>query len=471
VAARRASAGAADGVGLNAMLADLPFLPIAELARQLRAGETTSVVLVDACLANIDAQDGKLHAFVDVWRDAARRLARAADAEREAGFARGPLHGMPIAVKDLFHVAGRVTTAGSASRRDNVSSHTATCVQRLLDAGMIPLGKTHMVEFAYGTWGTNRPMGTPWNPWDLATHRVPGGSSSGSGVAVAAGMAPAALGTDTGGSVRIPAALCGLVGFKPTYGRIPLDGVVPLATSLDSVGPLARTVEDAQRLVAAMAGEPCDPAPPADRLDGVRITALAPDAFPDIVERVVAAAFARMVARLRERGAVVREERIPFDFPALGARNGRLIGIEGYAAHREVIDDAAADVDPGVRDRMLLARSATAAEYLDALARRREAMAAFDDWMRGRDALATPMLPITARAVDAVDETTYPLATWSRAVNYLGACAISVPAPWDGPLPVGLQLVGRAGHDDEVARIAAAAVDGDPLPRPPAPTP
>jgi aspartyl-tRNA(Asn)/glutamyl-tRNA(Gln) amidotransferase subunit A len=438
------------------MLADLPFHSLAELGRRLRAGETKSVAIVEACLANIDAQDAKLHAFVEVWRDDSLRLARAADLEREAGFDRGPLHGLPLAVKDLFHVAGRQTTAGSKSWLGRISTQTALCVGRLLAAGMIPLGKTHLVEFAYGTWGTNAPMGAPWNPWDRKVHRVAGGSSSGSAVAVAAGMAPAALGTDTGGSVRIPAALCALVGLKPTYGRIPLDGVVPLSPSLDSVGPLARTVDDAVLLVRAMAGDPlaADDAMPS--VAGARITALAAEQFPDFIEPDVVAAFEATLARLREQGATVSVERIPFDFAALGAKNGRIIGIEGYAAHREIVDDERADVDPGVRQRMLLGKSASAVEYLAALGQRQAAMGEFAQWMRGRDALVTPMLPITARPVAEVDETTYPLATWSRAVNYLGACAISIPVARSAAgLPIGLQFVGRSGADDALCRMAA----------------
>lgn len=444
------------------MLADLPFQTLADLAAALRAGATTSVALVESCLANIDAQDGKLHAFVEVWRDDALALARAADLERAAGFAHGPLHGLPIALKDLFDVAGRQTTAGSKSRIGTIADATAPCVERLLAAGMIPLGKTHLVEFAYGTWGTNAPMGAPWNPWDLAVHRVAGGSSSGSAVAVAAGMAPAALGTDTGGSVRIPAALCGLVGFKPTYGRIPLDGIVPLAASLDSIGPLVRSVDDARLLVAAMAGEPFVPLPGTTSLAGVRITALARAQFPDFVEADVAAAFDATVARLRALGADVDRRDIPFDFAALGTRNGRLIGMEGYAAHRAIVDDAAAEVDPGVRARMLLAKSATACEYLEALAARRVAMREFAAWMRDREALLTPMLPITARPLADVDETAYPLATWSRAVNYLGACAVSVPCGLSAAgLPIGMQIVARAGGDDVACRIAAGLQRGE----------
>ncbi|MEO6566335.1 MAG: amidase, partial [Casimicrobiaceae bacterium] len=208
---------------------DLPFQSLAHLSGMLARGELSSRALVDACLANITASDAQLHAFVEVYGDDARALADAADRTRAAGFARGPLFGLPIALKDLLEIDGRQTKAGSKSWLGRKSNHTATVVTRLLDAGMIPLGKTHMVEFAFGGWGRNEPMGAPWNPWDLDTHRVAGGSSSGSAVAVAAGMVPAAIGSDTGGSIRIPAALCGLVGLKPTFGLISLHGAVPLS--------------------------------------------------------------------------------------------------------------------------------------------------------------------------------------------------------------------------------------------------
>ncbi len=243
------------------MIIDLPFHSLAELSRRLAAGQTSSQEIVAACLSRIDALDGKLHAFVDVYRDDALKLARDADTELREGRLRGPLHGLPIALKDLLHLQGRQTTAGSKSWRGRMSDHTATAVERLLAAGMIPLGKTHMVEFAFGGWGRNQPMGAPWNPWDMTTHRVAGGSSSGSAVAVAAGLAPAAIGSDTGGSIRIPAALCGLTGLKTTYGLVSLHGAVPLSTTLDSIGPLTHTVDDAALLTAAMAGpDPRDPA-------------------------------------------------------------------------------------------------------------------------------------------------------------------------------------------------------------------
>src|SRR5450432_4399920 len=273
---------------------DLASTPLGELSQRLAAGETSSREIVEACLARTDSLDDRLHAYVEVYRDEAIALAQAADLQRKAGFARGPLHGLPIALKDLLHIEGRATTAGSKSWRGRIATETATVVMRLLAAGMIPLGKTHMVEFAFGGWGRNEPMGAPWNPWDTHTQRVAGGSSSGSAVAVAAGLAPAAIGSDTGGSIRIPAALCGLTGLKPTYGTISLAGVVPLATTLDTLGPLTHTVDDAALLTAAMAGPDARDASTfqAPRVDfaaalagdpdirGMRITALEIGQFP-----------------------------------------------------------------------------------------------------------------------------------------------------------------------------------------------
>ncbi len=450
---------------------DLPFLSLSELARLLAARRTSSVEIVGACLARIAARDGKLHAFVEVWRDEALARAEAADRERTAGDARGPLHGLPVALKDLLEVAGRQTTAGSQAWLGRVSDHTATAVERLVDAGMIPLGKTHMVEFAFGGWGLNAPMGAPWNPWDLGTHRVAGGSSSGSAVAVAAGLAPAAIGSDTGGSVRIPSSLTGVTGLKPTYGLVSLYGAVPLATSLDSIGPLARTVEDAARLTAAMAGpDPRDPATlTAPRFDaeaalasapdvrGVKIAALAADAMPAGVEAEVTRACDAAIAVLRGLGATVEEVRAPFDFDDVMVRNGRIIAAEAYAVHRQYIDDPALPFDPWVRRRLLGGKAISAADYLDELATRRRAAAAFAAWMRGRDALLTPTLPLTATPVADVDEATTPLATFTRAGNYLGACGLSLPAGFSANgLPIGVQLLGAPFTEATLVRIGRA---------------
>ncbi len=447
---------------------DLPWQSLADLARRLASAETTSREIVAACLARIDARDERLHAFVDVWRDDALARADAADRERAAGRARGPLHGLPIALKDLLHVEGRQTTAGSKSWLGRMSDHTATAVERLVAAGMIPLGKTHMVEFAFGGWGRNAPMGAPWNPWDMQTHRVAGGSSSGSAVAVAGGLAPAAIGSDTGGSIRIPAALCGLVGLKPTYGRVSLHGAVPLATTLDSIGPLTRTAEDAARLIAAMAGpdsrDSATLAVPAFDVDAalavepdlrrMRISALAVEQFPDDTAHDVLDARDAAMAVLRDLGASVDEVRVPFDFDDLMVRNGRIIATEAYALHRAYIDDPSLPIDPWVRRRTLAGKTVSAADYIDELAARRRTAGAFAAWMEGRDALLTPTLPIVATPVAEVDEAATPLAAFTRAANYLGACALSLPAGFsaDG-LPIGVQLIGAPFAEATLIRI------------------
>jgi aspartyl-tRNA(Asn)/glutamyl-tRNA(Gln) amidotransferase subunit A len=450
---------------------DLPWTSLSVLSQRLAAGETSSREIVEACLARIDALDGKLHAYVDIYRDDAIAGAKAADLQRKAGLARGPLHGLPIALKDLLHIEGRATTAGSKSWRGRIATETATAVERLLAAGMIPLGKTHMVEFAFGGWGRNQPMGAPWNPWDTRVHRVAGGSSSGSAVAVAAGLAPAAIGSDTGGSIRIPAALCGLTGLKPTYGLISLAGVVPLALTLDSLGPLTHNAEDAALLTAAMAGPDARDASTlqAPRVDfaaslagepdirGMRITSLAAEHFPPATEPAVLRAFDDAIAGFCDRGAIVEEARAPLDFEDMMVRNGRIIAAEAWAMHRAYIEDPALDIDPWVRKRTLGGKSISAADYIEELAQRKRAAATFAQWMEGRAALLTPTLPISATPLDEVDEGATPLATFTRVANYLGACALSLPAGLssDG-LPVAMQLIGAPFTEPALIRLARA---------------
>ena len=453
------------------MPSDLSFRPLTELAELLRRGETRSRDVVESCLARIDGQDGRLHAFVDVYRDDALERADAVDRDRRSGRSKGPLAGLPIALKDLLHLEGRQTTAGSRTWRGRISDHTATSVERLLASGMIPLGKTHMVEFAFGGWGRNQPMGAPWNPWDLRTHRVAGGSSSGSAVAVAAGLAPAAIGSDTGGSIRIPAALTGLTGLKPTYGLVSLHGAVPLSPTLDSIGPLAHTVEDVALLTAAMAGpDPRDPAtlaaPSVDfdaaikgasDIRAMRITALAPEQFPPCTLPDVIRSYGDAIAVLQGLGASVTVERIPLDFDDVMVRNGRIIAAEAYAFHRAYIEDERLDIDPWVRKRVLGGKAISAGEHHDEIAAHHRAIAWFTAWMRGRDALLTPTLPITATPLHEVDESTMPLATWTRAANYLGACAMSLPAGLAANgLPIGVQLIGAPFADATLVRIGRA---------------
>src|SRR5947207_2041259 len=214
-------------------------LTLSDLSTGLSGKKFSSRDIVDALLARVAKADGKLHAFTEVYAKEAKALANAADTARGSGFPLGSLHGLPVVYKDLCVIAGRVGTGGSKMWTQRVAAETSNTVERLTAAGMVPLGKTHMVEFAFGGWGTNPLMGAPWNPWDLKTQRTPGGSSSGTGVAVAARLAPAGIGSDTGGSVRIPCAFNGLVGLKVTFGRISLHGTMLLSWTLDSIGPTA----------------------------------------------------------------------------------------------------------------------------------------------------------------------------------------------------------------------------------------
>src|SRR5438477_524078 len=305
---------------------DPSFLPVHQLAAEIAARRLSPVTVVDALLARIAAHNPKLHAFIDVYADDARLAAEAADKAIRSGHVIGPLHGVPIALKDLIDLEGRVTTGGSMAWRERRSPVTASLARRLIAAGMIVLGKTHTVEFAMGGWGTNQHLGTPWNPWDPEVARTPGGSSSGSGVAVASGMAPWAIGTDTGGSVRLPASWCGLSGLKSTIGRVSTYGILPLAPSLDTPGPMARSVEDAALLYSVMQGaDPLDPRtlsapPPADPMPdmrrGVRGLRLArmPEAEREGCTPEMLAAYDAALELLARQGAEIVDIPLPCRF-------------------------------------------------------------------------------------------------------------------------------------------------------------
>src|SRR5215468_20671 len=304
---------------------DPVWATVAELSHAFETRTLSPVDVVDALLARIRRRDPALHAYIALYDADARLAAEAADKAMRSGHRVGPLHGVPIALKDLVDLQGRVTTGGSRVWAGRVSPVTATLAQRLIAAGMIVLGKTHTVEFAMGSWGTSTHMGTPRNPWDLAVHRTPGGSSSGSGVAVSAGMAPVAIGTDTGGSVRIPAAWCGIVGLKVTAGRISTYGVLPLSSTLDTPGPLARSVEDAALIYRALSGPdprdpqtlawtPVDPLPTLHRgVAGLRL-AVMPDAERAGVDADVLAAYDAAVDTLAKLGGEIVRPALPNRF-------------------------------------------------------------------------------------------------------------------------------------------------------------
>jgi len=441
-----------------------------ELAAAISSRKLSPVEVVDAFLARIGAQDQQLHAYIDVYADDARLAAEAADKAIRSGHAIGPLHGVPIALKDLIDLEGRVTTGGSAAWRDRRSPATATLAKKLIAAGMIVLGKTHTVEFAMGGWGTNHHMGTPWNPWDAKVPRTPGGSSSGSGVAVASGMAPWAIGTDTGGSVRLPASWCGLSGLKTTVGRVSCHGILPLAPSLDTPGPMARSVEDAALLFSIMQG--------ADPLDRLTLSAPAPvDPFPTLWRGVRGLRLARMPAAERDgcdpevlaaydgalealakAGAEIVDVALPIAFADATVATGRIIGSEAYRITGVLVDDPAQPIDPAVRPRIQLGRDIRAHEYLAALLERDRMktgfLAALD--RAGIDALLTPTTLTAAIPNAAVDQTTTP-AHFTRVFNFLEMCALAVPSGFTaGGLPLSLQIACRPYDEAMALRIGWA---------------
>jgi aspartyl-tRNA(Asn)/glutamyl-tRNA(Gln) amidotransferase subunit A len=447
---------------------DVSFLSAHQLAADIAARRRSPVAVVEALLARIAAHNPKLHAFIDVYADDARLAAEAADKAIRAGHAVGPLHGVPIALKDLIDLEGRVTTGGSMAWRERVSPVTATLARRFFAQGMIVIGKTHTVEFAMGGWGTNQHLGTPWNPWDPEAHRTPGGSSSGTGVAVAAGLAPWGIGTDTGGSVRLPASWCGLSGLKTTIGRVSTYGILPLAPSLDTPGPMARSVEDAALLYGVMHGpDPLDArtlsAPAAGDVTrelrrGVRGLRLArmPAAERDGCAAEVLAAYDAALEQLARLGAEIVDVALPCRFADATVMVGRVIGSEAYQLVGDLVDNPALPIDEAVRPRIQLGRGISARDYLAALAERdvlkRRFLAALD----GVDALLTPTTQTPAIRVESVDQTTTP-AHFTRLVNLLELCALAVPDRFTATgLPLSLQIICRPYEEATALRVGWA---------------
>jgi aspartyl-tRNA(Asn)/glutamyl-tRNA(Gln) amidotransferase subunit A len=443
------------------------FLPLHTLTAHLAARRLSPVDLLDEYLVRIKRLEPRLHAFVSVNAGNARLAAEAAEKAIRSGHAVGPLHGIPIAIKDLVEIEGEVAMGGSAAWRERIAPHTATLMRKLVAAGMINLGKTHTVEFAYGGWGTNQHLGTPWNPWDANTHRTPGGSSSGSGVAVAAGLAPCAIGTDTGGSVRIPAAWNGITGLKATVGRISTFGILPLSPTLDSPGPLTRDIEDAALLLAVLQG-----ADPRDRrtlamrdvdpvaglrrgVKGLRLGRL-PNEERGGIDAEVLAAYDHSVESLANLGAEIVDVTLPARFADFGAINGRIMSAEAYAALSGLVDDNTQALDEDVRPRVRAGAAISSKDYLTALAERERMKASFEAAIEGVDAVLTPTTLTPAIPVVAIDQNTTP-AILTRWVNFLDLCAVAVPNGLTaGGLPTSLQIVCRAYAELLALRIGYA---------------
>jgi len=451
-----------------------------EAATLLRERRVSPVELTEACLARIQAVEPRLNAFVTVTADLARAEARAAEGEIAAGRYRGPLHGIPVAVKDLFVTKGIRTTAGSRILATWIPEEDATVVRKLRAAGAVLLGKLGLHEFAYGISSVNPHFGDVHNPWD--TTKIPGGSSGGSAVAVVAGEAYAALGSDTGGSIRIPAALCGCVGLKPTYGRASLFGAVPLAWSLDHPGPLARTVRDVAIATQAISGyDPRDPIS-ADRavpdlLAGIERSArglrvgVPTDHVWEECDAAIARAVRAAIETLARAGADVREIRWPRAAEYANAASA-ILGIEARAYHEGAFRGRAAEYGPLVRARLASQGDVDADTYARSMRLLLEARAgAADRDLDGVDVLAMPTVPTRAWTIEEAKEIGRP-SEWTRVTRIFdltGQPAISVPCGTDPDgLPVGLQFAGRMWDEATVLRAARAyeMVRG-PFPLPP----
>jgi len=446
-------------------------------AQALAEGTTTSRALVEEGLARIADPAGEgVRAFIKVHAAAARAMADAMDTLRRVGRAPSRYAGIPIGLKDLFDIAGEPTPAGSRALADAppATAH-APVVQRMLAAGFVPMGRTNMTEFAFSGLGINPHYGTPLAPWDRVAARIPGGSSSGTAVAVADGMVTAGLGTDTGGSCRIPAAFCGVVGYKPTARRVPIEGVLPLAPSLDSVGPLAPSVACCAVIDAILAGEappaparstPARSAPASATLAGLRFAV--PENFGlDDMDAHVGAAFDRALAVLSKAGASITRARFPtFDaLPAVNAKGG-FAASEAYAWHRALLAEKGALYDPRIRPRIERGSTLSAADYVDLLAARRRLIAEFDASTGAFDALLLPTTPIVPpRLAELEDEREYNRLNMlilrnTAAGNFLDRCAISLPCHRLGEPPVGLMLMGETLGDARLFQIAAAVEAG-----------
>ena len=436
---------------------------LVDTAAALEAGTTSSRELVEGCLDRIGDPAGEgARVFVQLYADRARTSADAMDQLRKAGRAPGHLAGIPISLKDLFDVAGETTRAGSVVLSNAPPAlHHAVVVERLLAAGLIPIGRTNMTEFAFSGVGINPHYGTPLSPWDRATGRIPGGSSSGAAVSVSDGFAYAGIGTDTGGSCRIPAALCGITGFKPTARRVPLKGVLPLAPSLDSVGPLAKTAACCAALDAVMSGQ-IERVLPQRRCAGLRVVIPTNFAF-DHIDRPTEDAFDRAVQRLDAAGVLIdRAEIKAFDQMNEAHANGGFAAAEAYAWHAPMLSRVGSRYDPRVGSRIASGADMSAAQYFLLAQARDRIRALFRAEMASYDGLIMPTVPIMPPAISEfasdVDykRLNFLLLRNPASINFMDGCAISLPCHVAGAAPSGLMIAAPPGRDDRLLAIAIA---------------
>ena len=445
------------------------------MAQSIRAGELSPVEIIEHLFSRLESLDGNLHAFKLVCRERAFAEARGAEMALRAGQDLGPLHGIPYVAKDLFDVKGLPTCAGTSLLEDNIASEDAPVIKRLSQAGMILLGKTHTVQFAYGAVGINHDYGTPHNPWSR-DHYVPGGSSSGSAVAVAAGMAPVALGSDTGGSVRIPASLCGTTGLKSTVGRISRAGVYPLSWTLDSVGPLTRSVEDAAIMYQCLQGSDLNDETTwslkqHDVLEGLKLgarglrVAFAETAFWEDVHPEVEKAVRETAKVFEDIGAHVQSIEVPAAGDALELnRQGLIIAAEAYTLNKRLLEEHFDQLDPIVANRMIRGKGISAIEYLQNTMDWKDLRVKANASLRDVDVLIVPTTPIPAKPVaeaetsfESYSEINLAYLRNTSIGNILNLCGLSVPCGFTGEgLPIGLMLYGKSFQENVVLRAGYA---------------
>ena len=444
-----------------------PFGSIDTLSESFQQGILTPSNVMESHLQRIEAHEPKLGAYQALYIDSALSAADAASKAIASGHRIGPFHGIPFALKDIFDLEGQITTNGSLALADRVSTKTGTIVRRLVAAGGIIIGKSKSVECAFGGWGTNQRMGTPWNPWDLTHKRVPGGSSSGSAVALAAGMAVCAVGSDTGGSVRLPAAYCGMVGLKVSEGRLPCDGIMPLSQTLDTPGPITQTVIDAGLMFQVMDG--CEGwAIDQERASHTGLFAMLGKGVAglrlgkiDEKERLncsseILDSYDLAIEELERLGAITEVFNTPTPYEKLANENGAITAIEAYHNHGILFEDAAKPMDEYVRKRMLSGKKYLAHDYVRMLETRRICSKAFAKKMAGLDAILTPTITSTAPMLTEIDQDISP-GHFTRPFNYLEMCALALPVGLsEGGIPTSLQIVGRANDELLVLRVGAA---------------
>ncbi|MCX7892967.1 MAG: amidase [Burkholderiales bacterium] len=455
-------------------MSELTSLTLTQVAARIRAREVSSLEVLDACIARAESVNPKLNAFLRIDAELARDAARLADAELARGRVRGPLHGVPMAHKDMFYREGVPSSCGSRIKGERPEAATATALARLDAAGAIQFGVLHMSEFAYNPTGHNAHFGPCRNPWDTA--RITGGSSSGAGAAVAARATYAALGSDTGGSVRLPAAFNGVTGLKPTYGRVSRAGAMPLSFSLDTIGPLARTAADCAVLLAALAGcDAHDPTASAEAapdyvahlgrpVKGLRL-GVAMNFFTEDVEPGVGAALTESLKALESLGCEIVPVTLP-DLAPMDVAGAHVLAAEAASIHGAWLRTRPDDYSPQVLARLERGLALPATKYIDALRYRGPALAAFSAAVFARvDVLHAPVAPIATPTIAetdvgasaAMDRTLGLLTRFTRPINFLGLPALALPAGFTAEgLPVGMQLVGRPFSEDLLLRLGDA---------------